>query len=191
VAVFHDLQKGDPVLAVQWLQPKIVQYDHVLALYLGEFSQIGAVGFSYFEFGEELRGVEVVHPVSLDARLISQCGSQIAFTHTGASRDEDVLVLFHKFAASQTQNGGAVKVARTLEVDGLDAGLVVEFCVLDAPFDTPAVALVPFRIHEHGDELVDGVMIGLSAFDGGPEGAVHAVELHLPQFCEGGFVHNC
>ena len=126
---------------------------------------VRAVGSGDGEFLEEARQPDVEGVEAHPAGPVCQSAGQIGFAHPGGAGDDDVLGICDPVTVSQLEDDGLIEASGGFEIDVLDAGIDFEFGVLEETFHASILLPGPLTIHEEGESLFEGEILGVRLLD--------------------------
>ena len=101
IAVFKDLQQGQPRVVVERLQSEVIEDDEVILLDMVDYLEQGSVELRQGDFFDELVHGEVFHPMPHKAGLPAQGTGQEGLPGAGLSVNEDVFSPFDERAVRE------------------------------------------------------------------------------------------
>src|SRR5208337_1523767 len=94
MAVFQDLQQDQAAGSIKDLEPEVVDDEESFLGYLGHLPKVGAVGLAQLHLLEQLARRPIADGIPMDARLLTQHGSQKALAAAAGTGEDQVLALF-------------------------------------------------------------------------------------------------
>src|SRR3990172_4191330 len=137
-------------------EAEIVQEEDVEASELAESADVGAVGASQSELGEEPWGAAVQSAVAFAASLLGERTGDVGFADAGCAGEDDVGVFFDPAAGGELADLCAIEVTAAAVVDVLDAGLSdLELRLEEEPLHSLVLAVDPLGVDEQAEAFVE------------------------------------
>lgn len=137
------------------------------------------------QFHQQVKQPGEPYRVEPFAGLHPERARQIRFAAPGSARDEDVAVLRYVLAVGEFLDQRLVQLASRVVVDSGDSRVVLlEFGLLDEPFEGVALAAGMFGVHEHGEPLLEGDVLHFRVVLLVPEHLRHGRHAHFHQFVD-------